>query len=230
MKRFAKELKKYEVYFTTICTVLLSVMAIIVSVKSCEISERQYNMEYFEKQPEFYIVTKQIRNEETKQYEDNILEISKISGKAKNIEISTITFLDVVYYKNEANNFRRFLLSNYYQTSLLSDKADGLIETKIGDKNNKHAIELGNLLDERLEPNFHYIFPEVHTFVKIKYLNFENKSKTQYFNASFHKATLIDNDTMSKYFETKLPMFNSKNVIHLDSIQKIDIDKIIDQF
>lgn len=227
---FTKKLKKYEVYFTTLCTLLLSMMAIIVSIKSCEISERQYNMEYFEKQPDFHIVTKQVFNKKTKKYDDNILEINKINGKAKNIEISTITFLDISYYYRDQNRFKRFLIPNYYGTSLLSDDTDGIIETKIGDNNNKYIIDLENALEERLGKQFQYFSPKIHTFVKIRFLNFENKTNIQYFNASYNKATLINNDTLSKYFESKLTMFNSKNVIILDSLQKVDLNKIIIQF
>ena len=85
MKKF---LKKNEIFFTTICAFLLSIMAIIVSWKSFEISEKQYQMDYFEKSPDFQIQQTYTRDLKTNYVYQSQLIISKLSGKAKNINIA----------------------------------------------------------------------------------------------------------------------------------------------
>lgn len=78
-----KFLKKNEIFFTTIAALLLSVMAIIVSVKTLEVSKKQYEMDYFEKSPDFQLQEVYLSDKTTGHYYQCELILSKISGKAK---------------------------------------------------------------------------------------------------------------------------------------------------
>lgn len=219
MKKITKWLRNNEIYFTTICTILLSGMAIIVSVISNQVANRQFEMDYFEKQPDFQITKEQLFNEKNQKYEDTNLIITKLTGKAKNIEIETITLLDIEYTNtnNEAKN-SRFLIEGYYDTSFLSGKTEGIIETETGHKNNRKEIELENYLVEMIENQNQFIYTELKTYVQIKYLNFQNESKTEYFDASSISGKLINNDTLSKYFNYKTQPFDSKNTFNLRDV------------
>ncbi|MEG1228625.1 MAG: hypothetical protein RSD71_07990 [Flavobacterium sp.] len=204
MKKIKKWLKKNEIYFTTICTLLLSGMAIIVSVISNQVANRQFDMEYFEKQPDFQITKEQLFNEKTQKYEDTNLTIAKLTGKAKNIDIETITILDIEYTntKNEVKH-SNILIEGYYETSFLSGKTEGAIQTETGYKNNSKEIELENHIIEMIENQNQFIYAQLKTYVQIRYLNFQNESKTEYFDASFASGKLINNDTLNKYFNYK---------------------------
>ena len=86
IKKIRVSLKKNEIFFTTAAALALSFMGIMVSIKSCQIADRQYKMEYFEKYADWQIEEHQVLNNETKYYDNNELTITKLSGKAKNIE------------------------------------------------------------------------------------------------------------------------------------------------
>lgn len=219
MKKITEWLKNNEVYFTTICTILLSIMAIIVSIISNRVANRQFEMDYFEKQADFQITKEQLFDEKTKKYEETNLIITKLTGKAKNIEIATITLLDIEYTstKNETKN-SLFLIEGYYDTSVLSGKTEGIIQTETGHKNNSKEIELENYLTEMIENQNQFIFTQLKTFVQIKYLNFQNDSKTEYFDASSISGKLINNDTLNNYFNYKSRPFDSKNTFNLRDV------------
>lgn len=219
MKKIKKWLKKNEIYFTTVCTLLLSGMAIIVSVISNQVANHQFDMEYFEKQPDFQITKEQLFNEKTQKYEDTNLTITKLTGKAKNIEIETITILDIEYTntKNEAKH-SHLLIEGYYDTSFLSGKTEGTIQTKTGHKNNSNEIEFENYLSEMIEDQNQFIYTQLKTYVQIRYLNFQNESKTEYFDASSISGRLINNDTLNNYFDYKARPFDSKNTFNLRDI------------
>jgi hypothetical protein len=229
MKKTTKWLKRNEIYFTTICTIFLSAMAIIVSLISNQVANQQFEMEYFEKQPDFQITKEQLFNDKTQKYEDMNLIISKLSGKAKNIEIETINLLDIEYTntKNEVKH-SHLLIEGYYNTSFLSGKTEGIIQTEAGHKNNTKEIELENYLTEMIENQNQYIYTQLKTYVQIKYLNFQNESKTEYFDASSISGKLINNDTLNRYFNYKTQPFNSKNTFNLRDIgDKKKMDRVI---
>lgn len=229
MNKFTNWLHHNEVYFTTICTIFLSVMAVIVSIISCEVSSRQYDMEYYEKQPDFQITKEHIFNSETQKYEDTELVITKLSGKAKNIEVQTINWLEV-RYTNKSNESKliRFLIEGYYDSSFLTGKTEGVIQTEAGYKNNSSAIKLENYIDEMVKNQYQYVYSQLKSYVEIKYLNFENEAKTEYFDASFSSGKLINNDTLSKYFNQDSKIFDSNKTIDLREIENtVKLQKIL---
>jgi hypothetical protein len=223
MNKLTVWLKNNEVYFTTICTILLSGMAVIVSIISYKVSSNQYEMEYFEKQPDFQITKKQILNNKTQKYDDTELIITKLSGKAKNIEVQTINWLEV-NYTNKLNESKvvRFLIVGYYDSSFLTGQTDGVIQTEAGYKNNSSAIKLENYIDEIIKNQNQYGYSQLKSYVEIKYLNFENEPKTEYFDASFSSGKLITNDTLSKYFNQESKLFDFSNTINLREIDNTE--------
>ena len=219
MKKIKKWLKKNEIYFTTVCTILLSGMAIIVSVISNQVANRQFEMDYFEKQPDFQITKEHIFNEKTQKFEDINLIITKLTGKAKNIEIETITILDIEYTntKNELK-YSHLLIEGYYDASFSSGKTEGIIQTETGYKNNSKEIEFENYLSEMIEDQNQFIYAKLKTYVQIRYLNFQNESKTEYFDASSISGKLINNDTLNNFFNYKTRPFDSTNTFNLRDI------------
>lgn len=229
MKKLTKWLKKSEVYFTTICTILLSVMAIFVSIISNQVANRQFEIEYFEKMPDFQITKQQLLNRKNQKFEETQLIITKLSGKAKNIEVDTFTLLEVEYSNtNSETKKSSFLIEGFYNISYLSGKTEGLIQTETGDKNNSREIELESYIEDMITDQNKFLSTKLSTYVQIKYLNFENKLKTEYFDASSISGKLINNDTLGKYFDPKSKYFNSKNTINLNRIEeKEKLNKII---
>ncbi|MGX5685684.1 hypothetical protein ACWKWW_14070 [Chryseobacterium cucumeris] len=232
MKKIRKYLKKNEIYFTTICTLLLSLMAIIVSIKSCQITDRQNQMDYFEKHPDFQISKEYKFNDKTKKYDENELVIRKLSGKAKNIEIETISFFDISYNTNEnITKSKRFLLYHYYDTTYLYGSNEGIIQRETAYKNNSRAINFEKKIDTTLRKRQQYSYSKISTFMKIEYLNFQNEKKIEYYDVSFNNGKLLNSDTIPKYFQKDNKIFKFENTIDLKDIENMDGDliKVINQ-
>lgn len=221
-------LKKNEIYFTTVCTLLLSIMAITVSIITIKVAKRQVKMDYFEKQPDFHISKEQLLNKESGYYEDTELIVTKLSGKAKNIEVENINWLEIEYTNTNKTKLSRFLIEGYYNTTFHSGKTEGIIQSKIGYQNNLKEIELENYIERMVKGQNQYVSMELKSYVQVKYLNFENEAKTEYFDASSISVKLINNDTLSKYFDSESKVFNPENTISLNKIEdKSKLFKII---
>ena len=229
MNKLTRCLKRNEVYFTTICAFLLSFMAVFVSVKSNQIADRQQQMDYYEKQPDFQITKQQVYNPKTKFYEDTELIVTKLSGKAKNIGVSTISLLDVRYSNtNGAYKSTRFLLDGYYNTSFLTGHTDGIVQTETGYRNHALEYQLERKIEEFAEREGEYIEIRLNTFVQLSFLNFQNERKLEYFDASSTSGKLITNDTLSRYFDDKSLLFDWAHRINLNKIDdKKELDKIL---
>lgn len=107
MKRW---LKRNEIYFTTIAALLFSITAAYVSYVANRISKRQAEMDYFDKLPDFQLTRNQVMNKATGKFENAELVVTKLTGKAKNIGVSTVTLMDIGYSNtvgdNKKNTFR----------------------------------------------------------------------------------------------------------------------------
>lgn len=204
-------------------------MAIFVSIKSNEIATIQQQMDYFEKQPDFQITKKLIYNPKTKFYEDSELIIVKLSGKAKNIGVSTISLLEVEYSNTAGINKRQtFLLSGYYNSSYLSGGTEGLIQTEKGNRNNALEYQLENQIEEMVEGHGEYARMRFQTFVQLSFLNFQNEQKFEYFDASSATGKLINNDSLAKYFDEKSVLFDEAHRIELNNIHnKKELAKVL---
>ena len=226
MKRF---LQKNEIYFTTIAATLLSIMAIVVSVIACTISYSQYQNDKYDKKPDFQI-QKEIRiNPLTNYYEDTYLIISKLSGKAKNISINTISFIDVKMNASEKETkHKRFALYNYFETSFISGINEGILQTTTGYKNNLKIIDFTNSLDSILSLNNQTIVNiQTETYVKISFLDFKQKHNTEYFQVDTFQGNIINNIGGEKLFEEHKTLTETEKTIQLNFINEMDLSKII---
>lgn len=221
-------LKKYEIYFTTIAATLLSIMAILVSVVACIISYNQYQNDNFDKKPDFQIQKKLELNPETSYYEDSHLIISKLSGKAKNISVNTISFIDIKLYdpQKDVNN-RRFALYNYFESSFLSGTNEGILQRTTGYRNNLKIVKFENTLDSLLSLSHQIVNIETETYVRISFLDFRQEFNTEYFKMDTFTGNLMKNVNGQKIFEEHRKLTELNKTIELNFIDKMDINKII---
>jgi len=232
MKKIRKFLKRNEIFFTTISAALLGVMAIIISYKSIEISEKQYQMDYFENHPEFLV-----KLEESENGFDGKIVVTKQSGKAKNIHISIPAG---VLHMEEAVNCclvksKAFLLTGNF-IEYESDNYEKGFQKIIKGKNNiLNANMLQHELTNRLQKRYGYSsFAKVHTYIKISYLNFENKQKNEYYHIwgmSDVGQLMKDTTVVKKYFNGFfLNESQKEDVLFLNDIEKMDIENIMQRF
>jgi hypothetical protein len=226
MKEF---LERNEIYFTTICTFFLSIMAIIVSWISINISGKQYDMDYFEKNPDFQIQEVFYRNPETQFVTDSKLIFTKISGKAKNIHIDIITLVDFKLTKRDNQSLNRtFKLDNYYYMNFLSGKNTDTIQVSAGNMNNSLFIDFQRAIEKQLEEKYQLAFCHLKTYVQISFLNFENKKKNEYYEVKSYTGEIIkDTTSVNEYFEVKSETSRQLERIDLNEVDKMDIPKLI---
>jgi hypothetical protein len=228
-KRVKSFLENNEIYATTVCTVLLGTMAVFVSFSANKISYRQTEMDYFDKLPDFQILNNQIYDSKSKMFNNSTLSINKLSGKAKNIFVTTVSVLEIVY-QNTNNKIKTslYLLEGYYNSSIINDQADKLIQTEVGSDNVKQFIKLDRRIDELIETQNEFVNTQLKTYVCIKYLNFENKQEIEYFDASSTIAKTVDDKTVKDYFEHSNSIFVPAHTLVLteDKLES-NINKIL---
>uniref|UniRef100_UPI00261DFD23 hypothetical protein n=1 Tax=Fluviicola sp. TaxID=1917219 RepID=UPI00261DFD23 len=197
-------------------SIVLSIMAIIVSIKSYQISNRQYESDLFDKVPDFEIIQTQIQNPENNLYEEAYLSISKISGKAKNIDIEIATFFDVTYMKDNKQKIFQFIVPDYYNTNYKTGKTEGEIQESTGYRNQKQLHIFQKQLDS-LTKKQDIIYGNLKSFVRIKYLNFENKSVSCYYEVNLFGGNYIDSIIGKKRFENYHNLYRTNKIIDLSN-------------
>ncbi|GIQ57971.1 hypothetical protein Flavo103_11070 [Flavobacterium collinsii] len=226
MKKF---LKRNEIYFTTISSFFLSGMAIIVSWISIDVSKKQYELDYFEKSPDFQIQEVFYTNPKTQFVTDSKLIFTKVSGKAKNIHIDIITLVDLELTNrgNESVN-KIFKLDNYYNLNFLSGRITDTIQMSTGKENHSMFVDFQRNIENRLEEKYQYAFCDLKTYVKMSFLNFENKKKNEYYQInSFTGEIMNDTIVVSKYFDLKSEINHSLKRINLNKIDEMDLSKLV---
>lgn len=211
-----------EIYFTTICSLFLSIMAIIISVVSFNISEKQYEMEYYEKSPDFQIQEVYYKNPETKMVTDSKLVFTKLSGKAKNVHIEVANFaeIEVTDHLNREKK-ELFKLDGYYIFNFLTGKLNDTIQISAGDQNHAAFIKFQSDVEKMLKTNYQYVSCDLKTFAKISYLNFENKHKNEYYEITYLIGEVLnDTVTASNYFNENSSFNYSNKRINLNRSEK----------
>lgn len=207
-------------FFTTICTVALSAMAIAVSVNANKIAQRQSSMDYQDRLAEFEIIKNTLVNKDTKKWEASTIQIYKTSGKAKNTDIEIITWLEVDYSNDDGSKrSSRFMLDGYYNNTFFSTEHSGPVATISGGMNQAKEFALEDYIEEVARFRHAYVNLQVKSFLKIKYLDFENNERVNYYDVSSSSGRYITSDTLSKYFDPKVNPIDKKHRVDLQNNQ-----------
>src|SRR5690606_4330992 len=219
LKNTRKWLQKHEVFFTTFCAFILSVMGIIVSIRYLNISELQSKMEYHDKIPEFNIQREYLINSRTEKYDEVILEVYKKSGKTKNITIDIIVFCNIETTDDKNNtNIKSFNLYHYYDTYFKTGNSEGKIQTAYAYENNKRYIEFENEIYNKLKAQYLFVDIKLITVVKVSYLNFLNEEMIEYYKVDGLKEEWVTNKGEDFFIEHN-NNFSSRSEEHTSELQ-----------
>lgn len=225
-----KFLNDNEVFFTTIASVLLSIMAIIISYYTYKIDRRQTDIEYFEKTPDFYISAQVELNPLSNEYDNEQLAIYKYEGKAKNVDTDVKVFLDIKYNDSlEIYKHLRILLNGYYSANFLTGSYAGHILTIKGYNNNLMYVSLIDSIENRLkQKGSKFVSMRKNVVVKIEFINFLNEYVTEYYDASFGDGKLLnlDNNLVSDFINQE-KNFAKKNFTLGDTDNSEKLDELI---
>ncbi|MGN8059124.1 hypothetical protein ACTJKN_22750 [Pedobacter sp. 22163] len=211
-------LKRNDVFFTVGCTTALSVMAIIVSSNANKIAQRQSDMDHQDRLAEFRVTTTPVIDKRTRMWEASRMEVYERAGRAKNTEVETVTWLEIDYSNSDGNSrSSRFRLDGYYDHAILSADGNGLIATISAEKNQAKEFALEDYIEETARFRHAYVSFKLKSFLKIKYLDFENMEQEDYFDTAVSPGIYLTLDTLGKYFDAKRNPFDSAHRIDLQN-------------
>lgn len=88
----------------------------------------------------------------------------------------------------------------------------------VGHQNQLREFKWNNRLDSLLGGHSEYVTTKWRTYVQIKYLNFENKEGTEYFDVSFTGGLYLNSDSIAKYFDSQKAVISSDRVFSIYDI------------
>ncbi|PTX62838.1 hypothetical protein C8N46_102238 [Kordia periserrulae] len=201
-------LRRNDIWFTAIASILLSTMALVVSYNSYQLNERQALIEYTKNHPEFQVY-KNTWSSNDNGIQDNIEIIIKNKNNSivRNIDVSTLNFLiiktnqrsytgeEVFKKKKEPKIEKYFLLDQFGNISYSSKQDDFLV--RLRDFDIKHAtyhndstylatqeqrfLLYTSLFNKKLKKLNLLANFKRELYIKITYKNFLNERVTDYF-------------------------------------------------
>lgn len=182
-----KWLEDNEIYFRTIATALLSGMAIIISISQIRV-DRTQNQILLEQRdiaakailPQFVVSVRQLQNEATKQYEDNVLLIYNEGNAILSVEVSELSILDIGVQEVDGDNVSsEVLLYDYFYLFERTGEREGLMYVISTDGNNAWFGETYRDFIELDKPGFGSI--GITTILKINYQTTTGSQEEDFF-------------------------------------------------
>lgn len=204
IKRF---LKSNEIYFNTITTFLLGLMAIIVAYNSNKIANEQKLMNYYENMPDFHL-SQEFKKDSSGFSNEVSVKVSKFGGKAKNVSIKIKTFALFEIMDEQNNKLTKYIpISGYFNESYRNGKNIGEIGLLKGIDNNKRFVKFKRKIEsEILKKGYSYVSIDTLFIVRVNYTDFLNNEITEYYDVSTDDGVLIEKtDFRIKLFENNTP-------------------------
>ncbi|MCK8481543.1 hypothetical protein [Psychroserpens algicola] len=219
-KIFSKTfLKENEIYFTTLATVFLSMMAIILSINSYYQTKRQVTIDLADKLPNFNVYSETRIDSTTGDILNTDIIIEKIDGIAKNmnaeivsiLETSVDTIIDVFINGTKINKteyenskYENKIFHRYNEFSQYDKHNDRIVISHSDDSFENQAKTCYNLMIKRFERNRLKLNYKRYELIKVNYVNFLNEETTNYY--------LIESNFKKNYNTRKLKIVQeSKN-------------------
>ena len=233
-KKLREWLDKNQVFFSTVAAFLVSIMAVVVSCNSNKLVEKQFQMEYFDKIPQFEIRGMYGELDSSGKATDFILNTYHLSGKYKNLDIDYKTFITVELTDSLQNSFTvHYQLYDYFDWSESLSGPNGLIY-RVSSKNNiANFLKLSDALYKKLTKGKKFEYAEIQnlTIFEVSYLNFLNEYKRDYFQVDHYNGSYIDNKNMyvKDYFEDKSSVKKAKFTMELYGLNESKLDKYVNK-
>ena len=217
-----KFLKKNEIYFSTLSSLLLGIMAIIVSYNSNRISKEQSKMNYFENSPDFHFSREYLTD--STGYANGIdIQLNKSRGKAKNIKVKIECYAHFEIMNQNSHEINRYIhLMDYFESSYNTGKNKGNIKLIRGLNNLKNFSKFEEAIEHELtEKNYTSVFINNLLIAKITYTDFLNEIKEEYYDVSYGEGILLEEN------DFRVDLFNNLKISPKSiSIADFNLDNI----
>lgn len=223
-------LETNKIYFELILASFLTIMAIVISFKANEISEKQTLIMDAENKPRFEFKTEQKFNLISRANSDWNLRLFNSGGPITNISYKSMHVLSVKYWnKNNPGVIKNIYIpvQQFYQGSYPTPNSTGEILVEYGSNN----ISLLSDTFEKVEAyikqkDFDSVDIGFSQFYKIDYDDYLGREKTEYFNLINNgqvNLSLSDGSIIENMCDEKI---KSGQVIYLMNLDNINIEKV----
>lgn len=224
ISKLREKLKENEIFFSTIATLLLSLMAVVVTINSNKLLYNQIEVERMVNQPDFYISREYKLNEETSSFDEVELYIKKLSGVAKNIKVTNTALLEIKFADSLQKSFETtFELQSMYDQSFSGYNGESNIITKLsGYRNNTRLSNFRKSFELKMKDfGYDYVSTKPKIFIKIIYQDFSGQFKEE-----FYESNNRDGIKLYENYDEQMKMKGSSLQIYLDDIQQMNIGEI----
>ncbi|WP_205635406.1 hypothetical protein [Flavivirga aquatica] len=207
-------------------SLLLGLMAIIVTYNSNIIAKEQKQMSYYENTPDFHL-SQEYKRDSTGYPREVAIKIAKFGGKAKNISLRIRSFAHFEIIDEQNNKLNKYIhLNGYFNQSYRTGENKGDIRLLKGLDNNKKFAEFTRRMNAGLtKKGYTSMSINALFIVKINYTDFLNNEKYEYYDISFADGVLIEkSDFRVELFENKKPLPKS---IPITRIEDEDIENYL---
>lgn len=210
-------LQRNKILFDIFSSVLLSFMALTVSVNSCQISKQQLANEERLNMPRIKISHEQLSNNEANDSEKVIIE--NVGGHAYNYNIEKRVFLSCKYFPLNGDDNKQIYLpiQDILDTSFPTNNYTGIIESYYTICNVKYFNEL---YDQARDIKG-FLDLQLLKYISISYFDFKDELHEDLFiiDGVYQGHKTEKNDKISKLFSVKAPSYR---------ISEIKLEKIFE--
>lgn len=173
IKRLRNFLEENKVFFEVVVSVLLSIMAVLVSIEANRIANAQTRIMEQENSPHLEIRMTQDYNQELKIYDNTNWLVFNRGGKIIDFEANECTFFKF-YYGQNPDSIVIPIYGYFNLRGLLSGESEGLIYQVDNDHNGKIEIALRDSL-------MNYGYFEMASYIEITYRDIFDKKHSEYY-------------------------------------------------
>jgi hypothetical protein len=180
-----KYLSKYNGGLSALSSIIFGAMAIVISVKSCQIAEVQMRLTELEYQPYIKVDSELLRDQTTGFYSKQIVTITNEGRHVSHVSISYASFFILELTPHAGQNAQTviFPVVGYFDNSRHTNYSIGRLYTIDSEKDNN--AKLYYLMSEARRLKFDEIYQFINldlvNFVTVNYTNSLGEKRTQYF-------------------------------------------------
>ena len=226
MKYIKEWLKENKIFFETIAIVLLSTMAIIVSIQSNKISSSQLRIAEDQKRimvaqnlPLLRLNAYQVYTKETDKYSEDIIKIVNEGPPLYEFHKDYVVFIEFEFGKRgEALSKILIPLNGYYGSSFLTGESKNLLCTITGPKN---KLKYDNFISEfrsLAEKEGYYAFDKLRRFININYKDLFEQRHSDFYEVDFFNSKKMEPEEGQKYFTLHYQSHTNLSLVEFTTI------------
>ncbi len=225
-----KWLTENEIYFKTIAVLLLSLMALVVTLaqlliayNQTTVSNEQRKLQELEQSPHFFVKSYNVYDNQTQYYEERVLEICNYGGLARDLHTIAAVFFEIELITKDHKIINASIpVVNYLDTYIPTGNSKETLFRVSGYKNNRKFVNFQQDLDSYIKEDkqFEFGYIELRIYSHISFDTIHGKHINEYY--------FIDRGCKQIPFEEGKKLFKKfrDSIISLDDLTAEKLIKI----